>query len=122
MAKVVRYCKLEEEHIGDNCFDISRPNILGNPYTHIKNRKTLAVFTTKTREEAIEKYVAYFDEMLKTSETFRNEWERIFDAYKKYDTIYIGCYCRVDESCHGDFLVKRLKQRLLKETIQKLKH
>lgn len=122
MAKVVRYCKLEEEHIGDNCFDISRPNILGNPYTHIKNRKTLAVFTTKTREEAIEKYAAYFDEMLKTSETFRNEWERIFDAYKKYDTIYIGCYCRVDESCHGDFLVKRLKQRLLKETIQKLKH
>lgn len=122
MAKVVRYCKLEEEHIGDNCFDISRPNILGNPYTHIKNRKTLAVFTTKTREEAIERYAAYFDEMLKTSETFRNEWERIFDAYKKYDTIYIGCYCRVDESCHGDFLVKRLKQRLLKETIQKLKH
>lgn len=122
MAKVVRYCKLEEEHIGDNCFDISRPNILGNPYTHIKNRKTLAIFTTKTREEAIERYAAYFDEMLKTSETFRNEWERIFDAYKKYDTIYIGCYCRVDESCHGDFLVKRLKQRLLKETIQKLKH
>lgn len=122
MAKVVRYCKLEEEHIGDNCFDISRPNILGNPYTHIKNRKTLAVFTTKTREESIERYAAYFDEMLKTSETFRNEWERIFDAYKKYDTIYIGCYCRVDESCHGDFLVKRLKQRLLKETIQRLKH
>lgn len=122
MAKVVRYCKLEEEHIGDNCFDISRPNILGNPYTHIKNRKTLAIFTTKTREEAIERYAAYFDEMLKTSETFRNEWERIFNAYKKYDTIYIGCYCRVDESCHGDFLVKRLKQRLLKETIQKLKN
>lgn len=121
MAKVIRYCKLEEEHIGDNCFDISRPNVLGNPYTHIKSKKTLALFVVKTREEAIEKYEAYFEKMLETSEQFRNEWERMYDAYKKFDVIYIGCYCHTNESCHGDILIKKLKQRLLKEAVQKLR-
>lgn len=121
MAKVIRYCKLEEEHIGDNCFDISRPNVLGNPYTHIKSKKTLALFVVKTREEAIEKYEAYFEKMLETSEQFRNEWERMYDAYKKFDVIYIGCYCHTNENCHGDILIKKLKQRLLKEAVQKLR-
>ena len=121
MAKVIRYCKLEEEHIGDNCFDISRPNVLGNPYTHIKSKKTLALFVVKTREEAIEKYEAYFEKMLETSEQFRNEWERMYDAYKKFDVIYIGCYCHTNERCHGDILIKKLKQRLLKEAVQKLR-
>lgn len=121
MAKVIRYCKLEEEHIGDNCFDISRPNVLGNPYTHIKSKKTLALFVVKTREEAIEKYEAYFEKMLETSEQFRNEWEKMYDAYKTFDVIYIGCYCHTNESCHGDILIKKLKQRLLKEAVQKLR-
>ena len=92
MAKIVRYCKLEEEHMGDNCFDISRPNPLGNPYTHIKSKKTLATYVVKTREDAISLYDIYFDEMLKNSDIFVKEWDRLYDAYKTYDTIYLGCF------------------------------
>ena len=44
MAKVVRYCKLEEEHSGENSFDVSRPNVMSNPYTHIKREKTVLTF------------------------------------------------------------------------------
>ena len=81
MAKIIRYCKLDEEHYGDNVFDVSRPNIFGNPYTHIRNRETKAQIKVKTRDEAIELYGHYFDNMLKDNtevgERFREEWDRM---------------------------------------------
>ena len=52
---------------------------------------------------------------------FRQEWDRMYDAYKKYDTIYIGCYCSLDERCHGDIIKKKLIQRSMKEKIERLK-
>lgn len=121
MAKIVRYCKLEEEHMGDNCFDISRPNPLGNPYTHIKSKKTLATYVVKTREDAISLYDIYFDEMLKNSDIFVKEWDRLYNAYKTYDTIYLGCFCKKNEECHGDIIAKKLKQRMMKEMVEKIK-
>ena len=43
-----------ETHTGDkNNYLIHRPHILGNPYTHIDDRKTLATYVVKTREEAL---------------------------------------------------------------------
>ena len=87
MAKVVRYCKLEEEHSGENSFDVSRPNLMSNPYTHIKSKKTLAKYVVGSREEAVQLYELYFNEML----------------------------------CHGDVIAKKLKQRAIKEAIDKIK-
>lgn len=125
MSKIIRYCKLNEEHSGDNAFDISRPNVLGNPYTHIKDKKTLASVKVKTRDEAIDLYSDYFDKMLldesEFGDLFRQEWDRMYEAYKKYDTIYIGCYCSLDERCHGDIIKKKLIQRSMKEKIERLK-
>lgn len=120
-ANLIRYCKLEEEHVGENCFDISRPNILANPYTHIKSKKTLATYVVKTREDAIKLYEKYFDTMLQISETFREEWDRLYNAYKTFETVYIGCYCHKNEHCHGDIIIKKLKQRAMKEMIDKIK-
>ena len=125
MSKIIRYCKLKEEHYGPNCFDVSRPNIFGNPYTHIKNRETKAQIKVKTRDEAIDLYDPYFENMLKdeteVGERFREEWDRMYDAYKTYDEIYIGCFCHSDERCHGDVIAKKLVQRSMKEKLSKIK-
>lgn len=121
MAKVIRFCKLNEEHYGDNVFDVSRPNLFGNPYTHIRNRDTLAQVKVKTRDEAIGMYSAYFDRMVEENETFRSEWDRMYDAYKTCDTIYIGCYCKLDERCHGDIIRQKLIQRSMKEKVAKIR-
>ena len=81
MSKIIRYCKTKEEHSGDNSFDICRPYIFGNPYTHIKDRDTLASIKVKTRDEAIKAYDAYFDAMLKdeteAGDRFREEWDKM---------------------------------------------
>lgn len=125
MSKVIRYCKLNEEHYGDNVFDVSRPNIFGNPYTHIKNKETKAQVKVATREEAIRLYDPYFDKMLESEDEvgdlFRAEWDRMYDAYKKYDEIYIGCYCKLDEDCHGDIIRKKLIQRSMKEKLDNIR-
>lgn len=125
MSKIIRYCKLNEEHYGDNVFDVSRPNIFGNPYTHIRNKETKAQVKVATREEAISLYGSYFDAMLKTEgevgDLFRAEWDRMYEAYKKYDEIYIGCYCKLDEDCHGDIIRKKLIQRSMKEKLDEIK-
>ena len=124
MAKVIRYCKLNEEHYGDNVFDVARPSIFGNPYTHIKNKETKAQVKVATREEAISLYGPYFEAMLKdeseVGDLFREEWDRMYEAYKKYDTIYIGCYCKLDEDCHGDIIRKKLIQRSMKEKMKEI--
>lgn len=125
MAKITRYCKLKEEHSGPNAFDISRPNIFGNPYTHIKNRQTKAMVKVKNRDEAIDLYDPYFDNMLKdeteVGQRFREEWDRMYEAYKTYDEIFLGCYCHTDERCHGDIIIKKLVQRSMKEKLDKLR-
>ena len=125
MAKITRYCKLKEEHSGPNAFDISRPNIFGNPYTHLKNRQTKAMVKVKNRDEAIDLYDPYFDNVLKdeteVGQRFREEWDRMYEAYKTYDEIFIGCYCHTDERCHGDIIIKKLVQRSMKEKLNKIR-
>lgn len=120
MGKIIRYCKTQEQHYGENVFDVSRPNILGNPYTHIKDRETKALVKVKNRDEAIDLYSPYFDKMYEVDELYRNEVDRLYDAFKKYDVIYIGCYCKKDEKCHSDIIIQKINQRLMKETLSKI--
>ncbi len=125
MSKIIRYCKLKEEHSGPNAFDISRPNIFGNPYTHIKNRETKALVKVKTRDEAVDMYDPYFDNMLKDNtevgDRFRTEWDKMYDAYKTYDEIYIGCYCELNQRCHSEVIIRKLVQRSMREKLSKLR-
>lgn len=112
---------MNESHDGSNCFDISRPNIFGNPYTHIKTKKTKAEVVVKDRDTAIELYSEYFDQRLLNDNNFKAAWDRMYEAYKKYDTIYIGCYCHLDEKCHGDIIIKKLHQRAMKEILYNIR-
>lgn len=120
MSKIIRYCKLKEEHFGENAFDVSRPNVLGNPYTHIKNRETKALVKVKTRDEAIDLYDIYFDKMYEKDPLFKEEVDRMYEAYLKYDKIYIGCFCQENERCHGDIITNKIIQRSMKDKIKKI--
>ena len=121
MTKIIRYCKLTEDHVGDNAFDVSRASILGNPYTHIKDRNTKALVKVKDRDTAIELYKKYFKKMMESTDQqarpFQKAFLRIVEAYKTFDTVYIGCYCHLDESCHGDFIIEQVVKYAVREAI-----
>lgn len=117
MAKVIRYCVRNETHEGENVFLIHRPFIFSNPFTHIKDKKTKAKYVVSSREEAIDMYNDYFDNMLKISTEFKNEFDRLYDIYKKYDAIYLGCYCGENEPCHGDVIAEKLKRRSIHDVL-----
>lgn len=122
MAKVIRYSVLKETHKGKNVFLIHRPFTFSNPFTHIKDKKTKAKYIVANREEAIKMYDRYFDIMLETSPKFKEEWDKMYDIYKTYDEIYIGCYCGLNEQCHGDVITEKLKRRSIKDMLNSIKN
>lgn len=86
---------------------IARPSIWGNPYTHIKDRGTLAEFIVDTREEAIEKYREYL---------LNNEY--LMSRIHELDGKILGCWCK-PLSCHGDIIIEILTQLKFKKLFKK---
>ena len=93
METRVVHCKKESYDIY-----IGRPSIFGNPFTHIKDKTTLAKFIVKNREEAIEKY----------KEWILNQPE-ILSRLPELEGKTLGCWCK-PKSCHGDVLVDLIKK------------
>ena len=120
---IIVYNRTVENHASDpNNYPIYRGgSVLGNPYTEKPVSKTLAIFQVKNREEAIERYGAYFDMMYGTNEEFRAVVDEIYEKYKKGETVYLECYCK-PLSCHGDIIAQKLQQRLLREKIKEAKN
>lgn len=91
MTKVVH---LKKEYYD---VDISRASKWGNPFTHIKDRRTKAQFVVETREIAIQKY---------------REWiltqPVLLDSLHELKGKILGCWCK-PQSCHGDVLVELIK-------------
>lgn len=110
----------EEDYEGDNVYLIHRPFILSNPYTHIKDKQTKALYVVKSREEAIEKYSHYFDVMYGRNIEFTKTIDEIYNKYIKGEEIYLGCYC-YPKSCHGDIIIQKIKSRFLKNKIKEFK-
>lgn len=110
----------EEDYEGDNVYLIHRPFILSNPYTHIKDKQTKALYVVKSREEAIEKYSHYFDVMYGRNIEFTKTIDEIYNKYIKGEEIYLGCYC-YPKSCHGDIIIQKIKSKFLKDKIKELK-
>ena len=54
------------------------------------------------------------------NEKLKDAFDKMFEAYKKYDEIFILCYCKLNESCHGDYIIKKLQNRLVKEKIDEV--
>lgn len=110
----------DEEYFGDNVYLIHRPYVLANPYTHIKDKQTKALYVVSTREEAIEKYADYFDLMYGNNIKFTQEIDEIYEKYRKGEDILLGCYCD-PIPCHGHVIAKKLQSRLIKEKIKEAK-
>ena len=68
-----------EDHTSEpNNYYIARPSILGNPFSYNGVRTVFKTLTFKTREEAIEAYEKYFDEMYGTDEDFTKAFDEIY--------------------------------------------
>lgn len=117
---IIVYNRTIELHDGPNNYYIGRGSILGNPYTHIKDKKTLALYVVKDRDEAISKYSSYYDVMYGSNKEFTKTIDEIYEKYKNGETIYLECYCK-PLPCHGDIIAQKLQQRLIKEKIKDYK-
>lgn len=115
---VIIYNKSNEEHYGDNVFDISRPSVFGNPFTHIKNKDTKAMVVVSDRDKAIDLYSLYFDKMYQSDEEFKETFDKMYNMYENGRDIYLGCYC-VPQRCHGEIIEKKLIQFSMKEKIKR---
>ena len=117
---VITYCVLDEDKFGENVYLIHRPYILSNPYTHIKDKQTKAMFVVPTKEDAIERYSHYYDVMYGKNIEFTKTIDEIYKKYRNGEDIYLGCYCS-DGQCHGNIIAKKLQARMIKEKIAEAK-
>ena len=119
---IIVYNRGKEDHSAHpNNYPIYRGgSVLGNPYTDKPLKSTLAVFKAKNREEAIQKYDTYFDTQYGRNREFTAVIDEIYEKYKNGETVYLECYC-TPLPCHGQIIVKKLQQRLLKEKIKEAK-
>lgn len=109
------YNRRTETH-NKNDFYIGRGSVLGNPYSHIKDRKTKAIYEAKDRDDAIDKYSYYFDLMYGSNKAFTQAIDEIYEVYKSGDDVFLGCFCK-PLRCHGDVIKEKLEKRLLKERL-----
>jgi len=115
------YNKKEEDYsMYPNDYYIGRGSILGNPFTHLPLEKTMAMYHTRNREEAIERYSGYFDIMYENDAEFKSIVDEIYEKYKRGEDVYLACFCH-PYSCHGDVIAQKLQKRLLKEKIKEAK-
>jgi hypothetical protein len=92
-------------HFRKEKFDIyiGRPSEWGNPFSHIKDKKTRAEFIVKNREEAVAKYREWIltqDHLMEKLETLRGK--------------SLGCWCK-PKACHGDVLVQLLRENDIRQ-------
>lgn len=76
---------------------IGRPSKWGNPFTHIKDKKTKAEFIVDSRDEAIAKYREWISTqpvLLKSLHELKGK--------------VLGCWCK-PQACHGDVLNELVK-------------
>ena len=121
MGKIIVYNINREDHSSSEydwyCGRSKNGNVLGNPFTHNGKHSSLAKLSFKTRDEAIAAYEKYFDYMYGRDETFTNEIDKMYAAYKEGHDIYLGCFCK-PLPCHADIIAKKLQKRLILERKQ----
>lgn len=79
---------------------IGRGSKWGNPFTHIKYKKTLANFVVSSREESINAYREWI--------TKGDGMYLLADLHELKDKV-LGCFCK-PKLCHGDILVELVKK------------
>ena len=75
---------------------IGRPSKWGNPFTHIKDGKTLAKYVVAHREDAIKSYKEWLTQ---------GEGKYLLNDLHELKGKVLGCWCS-PQSCHGDVLAE----------------
>lgn len=115
--------KFEDHTSNENNYYIGRSrggNVLGNPYTYNGKRSNIAKLSFRTADEAIRAYGMYFDAMYGTDKEFTRQIDEIYEKYKNGEEVYLQCFCKPNP-CHGDVIVEKLQQRLIKERLDEMK-
>lgn len=87
---------------------IGRGSVLGNPFTSIKDKTTLAEFVCDSREESVESFRKYIDEKIASKDKkICDELNRIY----KIQDVNLVCFCK-PKSCHGDEIKKIIEIKL----------
>ena len=73
---------------------IGRPSKWGNPFTHLKDGKTLAKHIVGSRDEAVEAYREWIT---------NGEGKHLMKDLPELKNKVLGCWCH-PQSCHGDVL------------------
>ena len=81
---------------------IGRPSKWGNPFSHIKDGKTLAKNIVSTRDEAIESYREWIT---------KGEGRHLLNDIEELRDKVLGCWCK-PKSCHGDVLLEILLHKI----------
>ena len=121
MAIIVYNRETEDYSSNPNNYPIYRGgSVLGNPYTHKPLNGTMALFQARNRDDAVEKYSAYFDIQYECNKEFKAVVDEMYEKYKNGEDIYLECYC-APLPCHGDIIKDKLEKRLVRERIKEAK-
>lgn len=83
---------------------IGRPQILGNPFSHLNG--TLAKYKCETREESIYKFGEYFERLDEKSK--EKQLIKSLRKLSQQENISLQCWC-CPLDCHGRILMKYLQ-------------
>lgn len=84
------------------CWKTGIDSEFGNPFTHIKDKTTLASFVVESRQKAIESHYFYLRNKLASNKI-------LLDKFKLLKGKILGCHCK-PKSCHGDNIIKLLDE------------
>lgn len=89
---------------------IGRPSILGNPFSHLESYDKTVV-RVATRDEAIDRYEEYAEELMSFDNEYSREINRLRELHKKKDLCLV-CFCKSpgkEVRCHGDIIKKLIE-------------
>lgn len=90
---------------------VDRRTVLGNPYTHLPHRQTLAKYVVESREKAIECYKLWLNLKLDDKHSDQFELFHRIVGYAQQGDINLVCWC-APKPCHADY-IKQLIENLI---------
>lgn len=89
---------------------IGRGSVLGNRWSH--KHGTKAMFVVDSREQAIQCYEAWLDDMINRHDP--NVCKILNEIYRRViagRNVYLVCYC-APQPCHGNVIAKKIMEKV----------
>lgn len=93
----------------ENDVYIGRGSVLGNPFTSIKDKATLAQFVCDSREDSVESFRKYIEEKIASKDKkICDELNRIY----RMESVNLVCFCE-PKLCHGKIIKDLIESKKL---------